>query len=302
MKKQLTDKMAAKTTVAYQGNKAAIEVKREEFESITADLLNKSVELTRSLMSVAAKKGCPRFDQLLLVGGSSRMTQVANRMKKEFGVEPQIFEPDEAVAKGAAVIGSNVYLSNLIKEKVETGLTIDAAKKAVADEKGYTLDVVQNSTKRARNVASKTFGITVLDGYDATNKPLLTVSNLIYRNTPLPAEKTEQFATIAKDQRLVIVELLENGIDAPPQGAPESSEPLDGMTALWSGELPVKPGLPQYSPVDVTFKVDEGGRLIITAFDPASGGKLYKAIPELDEAKRRELEFITQRSRELTVE
>jgi molecular chaperone DnaK (HSP70) len=302
LKKQLTDKAVAKTNIVYQGNKATIEVKREEFEAMTVDLRNRTIELTNSMMSVAKKQGVAKFDSILLVGGSSRMPQVTNILKKEFRIEPQLYEPDEAVAKGAAIIGNNLYLKSLLSDKVKTGLTLEVAKKKVADEYGYSLETVSNSTKRAKNVASKTFGITVLDGFDAQNNPLLTVCNLIYRNTPLPAEKQEQFATITKDQRLVLIELLENNIDAPPPGSPESSEPLDGMTALWAGELPVQPGLPQYSPIDVTFNIDESGRLLITAYDPASGGKIVKAIPELDEAKSRELEIITQKSRELLVE
>jgi molecular chaperone DnaK (HSP70) len=302
MKKQLTDKLTAKTTIAFQGNKAAVEVKREEFDKLTEDLLNKTIVLTVSLLDVAKQHGCQKIDQFLLVGGSSRMPQVANRIKQKFGVEPQIFEPDEAVAKGAAVIGSNVYLQDLIEKKTKTGLTVDVAKKQVADENGYSLEVVSNATKRARNVASKTFGITVLEGYDANNQPQLAVSNLIYRNTPLPAEFKTRFATITKDQQQVIVELVENSVDAPSAGSPEQVIELDGTTALWAGDLPVQPNLPQYSPVEVSFRINENGQLLISAYDPASGGKLHKAIPELDEAKSRELEIVSQKSRELTVE
>ncbi|GHT21140.1 molecular chaperone DnaK [Planctomycetales bacterium] len=301
-KKQLTDRTAAKTVIAHQGNKATVEITRQEFEAMTEDLVNRTVELTRNLMTAAKAKGCTKFDQLVLVGGSSKMPMITNRLKKEFGVEPQLFEPDEAVAKGAAIIGNNVYIQNLIDQKRKTGLTVDAAAKQVADENGYTLEVVSNATKRAKNVASKTFGITVLDGYDDENRPILSAANLIYRNTPLPAEVTEQYATIARNQTIVVVELVENSCDAPPKGQPEQAVDLAETTALWNGELPVKPGLPQYSPIDVTFRIDENGRLIIIAFDPASGGKLYKAIPELDEAKSRELETVSQKSRELTVE
>ncbi|MDR3232269.1 MAG: Hsp70 family protein [Planctomycetaceae bacterium] len=301
-KKQLTDKMTAKTTIAYQGNKVPVEVKREEFEQMTEDLLHRTVELTKSLLAVARTKGCANFDQLLLVGGSSRMPMVAKTLKANFGKEPQLFEPDEAIAKGAAVIGSNVYIQSLIEKKTKTGLTVEAAVKQVADENGYSLEVVSNSMTRAKNVASKTFGITVLDGYKENNTPLLSVSNLIYRNTPLPAEVTQQYATIAKDQRVVIVELVENSLDVPPADAPEQIVDLDLTTALWAGELPVQPNLPQYSPLDVTFRINADGQLIISAFDPASGGKLYKAIPEIDEAKKREIELVSQKSRELTVE
>jgi molecular chaperone DnaK (HSP70) len=64
LKKQLTNKAVAKMNIAYQGNKAAIEIKREEFESMTADLLNRTVELTNSMTSAAKKQGAAKFDSI----------------------------------------------------------------------------------------------------------------------------------------------------------------------------------------------------------------------------------------------
>jgi molecular chaperone DnaK (HSP70) len=311
MKKQLTDKTKTKVTLSHQSSKVQIEVSREEFENMTEDLVERTVQLTNKLLEVATKKGYAKFTQLLLVGGSSKMPMIANRLRKEFSVEPQLFEPDEAVAKGAATLGNNVHLQNLINEKLQkrkVGLTVDnatpadwaAASKQVADEFGYTLETVSNAKKRARNVSSKTFGITVLDGYDATNKPQLSASNLIYRNTPLPAERTEQYATIADKQLIVVVELVENSMDAPSGGQSEPVIPLEEMATLWKGELPVMPNLPKYSPVDVTFRIDENGRLLIVAYDPASGGKLVKVIPEED--KSTNALVVTEKSKALVIE
>jgi molecular chaperone DnaK (HSP70) len=312
-KKQLSDKKTTKTTLAFHGNKIQVETSREQFEQMTEDLLNRTILLTRSVINVAQQKGCTKFDQLILVGGSSRMPQVTNRLRKEFSIEPQIFEPDEAVAKGAAVIGNNVYIQQLLDKKLKQysrELTIEMASpeelktvsKQVADENGYTLEIVTNATKRARNVSSKTFGITVLDGYDEKNRPILSVSNLIYRNTPLPAECSEQYATIADKQQIVIVELVENMCDAPAPGQPESVISLDGTTSLWNGELPIKPNLPKFSPIDVTFRIDENGRLILIAFDPASNGKLEKIIPDQNTNTQAAVEKVTIYSRELLVE
>ncbi|MDR1492427.1 MAG: Hsp70 family protein [Planctomycetaceae bacterium] len=310
-KKQLTDKISAKTTLSYQGNKAQIEIKREGFEQMTEDLVERTIGLTRSVISIAGTKGCKKIDQMILVGGSSRMPMIANQLQKIFSVKPQIFEPDEAVAKGAAMIGNNAYLQNLIDEKlkcrsgdstIETASSADvaAAAEQVAAENGYSLEVVTNALKRAKNVSSKTFGITVLDGYDEKGNPQLSVSNLIYRNTPLPAEKTEQYATIAANQTIVVVELVENSCDAPRQGQQEPVIALEETASLWNGELPVKPNLPQYSPIDVTFRIDENGRLIIIAYDPASGGKLEKSIPDQDHFST--AQAATKRCRDLIVE
>ena len=307
-KKQLTDKMKAKTTLSYQGDKVTIEITRSDFERMTEPLLDRTVSLTHSLLAAAKNKGCAKFDQMILVGGSSRMPQVAQRLRREFLVEPILFEPDEAVTKGAAIIGNNIYLQSLVKNKLKTDLTVATqedlhhAAKEVADEYQLPIVSVTGSMRRARNVTSKTFGIMVLDGYDDHNRPLLSVSNLIYRNTPIPTECTEQYATIADKQQIVVVELVENSCDAPENGAPESFVDIDQTVSLWNGELPVRPDLPIYSPIDVTFKIDVNGRLFIVAYDPASGGKIQKAIPELDSLAEARMLEVTKRTTELVVE
>lgn len=312
-KKQLTDRKAAKTTLSYQGDQVSVETTREEFESMTEDLLGRTVDLVRKLLGIARNKGCAKIDQVLLVGGSSRMPQIVNRLRKEFSLEPQIFEPDEAIAKGAATIGNNEYLRTLMNDKLErrsVGLTVDTAatddlkavSKQVADEYGYLLETVSGAAKHAQNVSSKTFGITVLDGYDEKGRPILSVSNLIYRNTPLPAQCKEQYATIADKQTVVVVELVENTCDAPSKGEDEPRLDLRDTTSLWNGELAIKRDLPKYSPIDVTFSMDESGRLFLIAYDPASGQTLQKSIPEQTPQALRELEVATLRSRELQVE
>ena len=312
-KKLLTDRKTAKVTLAWQGNKVQVDISREEFESLTEDLLDRTVDLTKSMLEIAAKKGCVKPDSLVLVGGSSRMPQIAARLQMEFLLVPQIFEPDEAVAKGAAILGSNLYLRQLLNEKLKrrsVGLTVDTASpdemllatRQVAEESGYLPETVGNAAKKATNVTSKTFGITVLDGYDDDGRPILSVSNLIHRNTPLPAQCKEQYATIADKQSIVVVELVENSCDAPNPNQAETMIPLEETTSLWNGELPVKPDLPKYSPIDITFQIDENGRLHLIAYDPASGQMLRKSIPEQDARQQAAMETVTAHSRELIVE
>ena len=185
---------------------------------------------------------------------------------------------------------------------VTTQEDLRKAAKEVADEYQLPIGTVTGSMKRAKNVTSKTFGITVLDGYDEDGRPLLSVSNLIYRNTPIPTECTEQYATITAKQQIVVVELVENSYDAPEKGMAETFVDLEQVTPLWNGELPVKPDLPIYSPIEVTFRVDANGRLFIIAYDPASGGKIQKAIPELDSQAATKMLEVTKRTTGLIVE
>ena len=319
-KKQLSTRASTKVKITHLGNTVHVELTRPLFEQQTQDLLGKTITLTKSLLKAAKTKGCTRIEQLLLVGGSSRMPQVAERLKKEFSIEPQLYDPDEAVAKGAALIGNNIQLRKLIDAKLQSratsattgsrALTLETAspaelkeaEKKVAEEHGYQLEIVSRATTKARNVSSKTFGIVVLDDFDDKGNPKLTVSNLIYRNTPLPAECKQTYATITNNQKMVVVELVENMCDAPLQGMAEPVVEVSDSVSLWDGDLPIQPGLPIHSPIEVTFRIDEDGRLTLIAYDPASGGKLEKHLPEKSAEYELESRKVTERSRALVVE
>ncbi len=58
------------------------------------------------MLADARAKGYTTFDKIILVGGATRMPQVHDRLVAEFNMEPEIYDPDEAVAKGAALYGA----------------------------------------------------------------------------------------------------------------------------------------------------------------------------------------------------
>ena len=65
-----------------------------------------------AVLEIAQSKGY-QVDEVLLVGGSTRMPQIKETLEKKFGKEKvQFLEPDEAVAKGAAIHAVNVYVNN----------------------------------------------------------------------------------------------------------------------------------------------------------------------------------------------
>ena len=73
---------------------------------MTAELLEETIRITRRTLDEAEQRypGIrDQISQLLLVGGSSWMPAVAERLKQEFSWEPRLSDPDLAVAKGAAL-------------------------------------------------------------------------------------------------------------------------------------------------------------------------------------------------------
>ena len=78
---------------------------RAEFESLTQSLLERTIEPTEQALSDAGYT-TDEVDEVILVGGSTRMPQVRERVAELIGGEPQTsVNPDEAVALGAAIQG-----------------------------------------------------------------------------------------------------------------------------------------------------------------------------------------------------
>jgi len=81
---------------------AKIELTREKFAEITSDLLGRSEMLLESVFA-KADLSWDQIDDLLLVGGSSRMPMVGEMLARVSGKKPLLHDPDECVAKGAAL-------------------------------------------------------------------------------------------------------------------------------------------------------------------------------------------------------
>lgn len=79
-----------------------IEITRDTFNRITADLLGRTEMLLRAVMDKADMQW-KDIDDVLLVGGSSRMPMVGEMIERVSGKKPTLHDPDECVAKGAAL-------------------------------------------------------------------------------------------------------------------------------------------------------------------------------------------------------
>lgn len=110
VKQTLSSRPKARRKVCYGNESSRIEIDRETFDALTRPLLDETEQLTEKMMSLAAEKGITKFDEFLLVGGSTRMPQVMEMVKRRFGSrianEPRMHDVDEAIAKGAAIYGA----------------------------------------------------------------------------------------------------------------------------------------------------------------------------------------------------
>jgi molecular chaperone DnaK len=103
-KHDLASREQTEITVPYLGPDYNLEttLTRETFQELTADLLDQTIDSVDELFERSAM-AIEEVDEVLLIGGATRMTQVQETVESYFGMEPlRSVNPDEAVALGAA--------------------------------------------------------------------------------------------------------------------------------------------------------------------------------------------------------
>ncbi len=288
-KRSLTSRTDTRVQVSHGGQSVAVPLTREKFDELTVHLLENTISLTKDTIATARELGHASIDKFLLVGGSTRMPQVAERLRREFGGEPQMHDPDQSVAKGAAIYGQKLAIGWRIDIKIarELGTAPDEvpaaevapevrerAQQSVADEMGMRLPALKKlDDMKVTNVVSHSFGVIAL----RENKQKF-ISNLILAQAQLPASKTKTYYTEEDNQPQVLLEIMET------TSREADIDDLDEGTKVGEAILPMTANLPEGAPVEVTFELNQQGRLHVTGKDLAEGGKTVTATIETNRA------------------
>jgi molecular chaperone DnaK len=284
-KRALTAMDKTRIPVTHDAKQVAVTLTREKFEELTGHLLENTITFTKQVIETARELNRSKVDQVLLVGGSTKMPQVAERLRKEFEFEVKIFDPDQSVAKGAAIYAQKLAIGERIRTEIgkrldikpeevevqDTGSEVrQEAEQVVADEMGLRLSTVQTlSNMVVKNVVSHSFGVVALTPDDTA-----VIANLVLAQQALPAEVTKTFGTREERAGLAEIRIMENTIrEAIVKDLAQGKE-------VGKALLEMTPGLPANSPIDVTFQLDGQGRLHITGRDMSADGKVVTATIE----------------------
>ena len=303
-KKMLSAREKAPIAINYKGERARVELTREKFDALTADLLERTMLLTAEMLEQAAKKGYTphQIGEILLVGGSTRMPQVSARIAASYKAPIKIFDPDEAVAKGAAIFASRQAFFSQVIEKAASwsGRTVEQVRGDLDSGKTDMSSLAESVDMRDElpagagsmgvdivNVTSRSFG-TIAYQSVAAEQSTEVLYNLIVKNTELPAAETKQFYTVVPDQKSVSIRVLES------LSSERCSQPEEG-TEIGETVLELPPGLPAGSPMEIEFKLNESGLLELRAMEITGGRDIVARFETVDaispaalgEAKRR---------------
>jgi len=207
-KRTLSARSSVSISCDYRGHALRVKVTREQFEEMTQDLLTRTQFTTKQVLAVAGLTWND-LDQVLLVGGSTRMPMVAAMLKQLSGKDPDgSVAVDEAVAHGAA-LHAEILLAKARGEKPSF---------VVTNVNSHSLGVVATDLKSGR----------------------LRNSILIPRNTPLPVSAKRVFRTHKEGQKSILVQIVEGESPSPDACTPLGKCVVRNLPANLPAKTPIE--------------------------------------------------------------
>ena len=230
----------------------SLEISRDLFEEICGHLFDKCINpISELLQKLNISQG--NIDEVILIGGSTKIPRIRRMLKSIFFREPNTFiNPDEAVASGAAIMAAK--LSGVEGKEIKDIL--------IKDITPFTLGIAVFNDEVSRVLM-------LLNFLESLNKPeklddkgikniannALLMSTVIKKGSPIPYDNTEQYHTIHDNQEEIEFEVYEGESTLVKENNLLGKFRVKNLPKKKAGEVKF----------DVNFKIDSNGILTVTA-------------------------------------
>lgn len=212
--------------IEINGRNYSVEITKQTFNEKTHELLDRTINMTRALIE---KNNTDPIDKFICVGGSSNMPQVIDGLKETFkNLEIQVFEPEKAVALGAAI-----YAQFCDGRKLVPVLS---------------------------DIAPYSYGIRCYENY-AKDPNREIIVNLILKGDRLPKESNHGFSTIFDGQKALLFKVFESTLTK------KDCELYEVGDYVMEVELPLPDNTPKGTVVRVTITLTANGLIEVVADD-----------------------------------
>jgi len=257
-KRMLSGATSARVKIFFDGNKGSYTVMREQFDAMTADLLERTKTLCNTVLSDAKKSWTDTeenvswtdIDGILLVGGSTRMPQVAAAVESMSGKSViRGINIDEAVAIGAAIQAE-----------------IDMESKVPVRLAGRTTTAMLPRRKVIQDVTSHSLGM--IAEYADRSKYINAI--ILPRNSTIPGSETRPlaFQTSAKKDLEMDVYLLQGESDHPGECAILGKYVFSDIAHEQDGKAILA----------ITYNYDQNGIVAVSGIQQSTGKPLAMRI------------------------
>jgi molecular chaperone DnaK len=244
IKKTLSRRPVAKKLLYGPAGSMKMEVTREMFEEVISPLISRADILVEVALEEAKLKPSD-INKVLLVGGSTRIPLVQQRLEKMFGTAPETaVNVDECVALGAAL---HAGLTMLREKSEELSAGVSSGLKDI------------NLT----DVCNHSYGTICAPIDEKTGKRVIQNRIILKKNTPLPCESSQMFYTLA-DGQTDLEATITQGEDTA----------VEYVNKIATHKFKLPPNRPADRPIKVTYSYDVNQRMHCRFEDVESGKTL----------------------------
>lgn len=241
-KKRLSSSPSTRVVLDVEGCQASFKISQSKFEDLIDHLIGRT-EMNIECVLDDANLTPQQIDDVLLVGGSTRIPAVSKLLTRLFGKEPlRSVNPDEVVAQGAAILAQSLAI-----------------------ESGKASSTTNTPLPQVSDVCSHSLGVVSLNDFNVPENSII-----IPRNSKIPRQASKIYGTVQDNQSAVEIRILQG----------EAKDPED-CELLGTDRIENIPPSREGSPVEITFGYDANSILNVTGIFLPSGQKVSTTVKVL---------------------